>query len=239
MLQDASSIRQIIQDEWQVIKQAPINFVSAIIVVGMGIWLFVRHQFSERLETTKHTLEMITAQRETYRQDCEEERRKKGLLIDRLNASPTQSAVQSGSGNVSRPVTTKTEWGHLRYRFEALAGRGIIARWVTDEKDTYFMISGGNNTYDRLADEILCRNAGMLLLNSGETYESLSVTVKEETDHLHRWLLWIKEKDAIQDSMTGESREGAAVRKRTGGTINDLIRSSSRACTQCMLAAPA
>lgn len=243
MFEDAATIRQIVQDEWQVIKQAPINFVSAIILGLIGIWLFLRHQYSERLETTKHTLQMITAQRDSYREDREEERRKNALLIDRLNTSANAANNMDGTRSdgqtsiVSRPVTTATEWAHLRYRFEALAGRGIISRWVTDEDGTSFNIGGGSNTDDRLDAEVLCRNAGMLLQNSGQIYESLSATVKAETDHLRRWLVWIKEKDAIQDSVTGESREGAASRKWTGGTINDLIRSSSRTCTECMIAA--
>jgi hypothetical protein len=152
-------------------------------------------------------------------------------VIEEIRKEETAEAERERS----RPITSANDWGHLRYRFEVLNGRGLIARWIQDGRGTTFNISGATSE-DRL--EVLCRNAGMLLLHSGRTYESLLPIVKAETDHLRRWLLWIKERDSIPESILGESRESGDIQNWTGGKINDLIRSSVRICTECMTLAP-
>lgn len=59
------------------------TFFISVIIAAIGIWVFVRHQFSERFEITKHTLDMMLRLKEGYFEQLKEEQAKNALLIDR------------------------------------------------------------------------------------------------------------------------------------------------------------
>jgi len=129
-------IRDIIASEWQVIRQAPLNFFSAVIILATCIWLFVRHQYAERFEATKHALDMETKLKDNYREQLAEEQKRNAILIDR-------STGNGPTGPASVNATTTIDWGHIRYRFERVADHGLKATWLSDGQHLTFRITGG------------------------------------------------------------------------------------------------
>jgi hypothetical protein len=144
----------------------------------------------------------------------------------RISAERRVNEFQTGSGQAE---ATTTHWEHIRHRFDNLMNRGLTAR-ITEEKDGYsFAISGGSQN-DRLEAEALCRNAGALLMKSRAVRDSMSDRLREQTDEVKRWMLWIVDNHSIQPSATGDDSDG---NEWQGWRIDDLIRSCSIACTQC------
>lgn len=224
------TISGLLKTEWAVISQAPINFVAAVTVATMGVWAFVRHQYSERFETTKHSLAMMAAQKDIYREQLEVEQKKTALLLDRQTAGPDSSDNAQRTVNDVQPIrqANATDWGQIRYRFENLTGRSISAMWIEDVNSITFSVTGGSED-DRLDAEALCRVAGKMLRESPRVIASVPVEIVSETDYLRRWLLWLKERDHLTPDAEGQDETAWH-----GGYIRDLIRASTRACTDCM-----
>jgi len=61
--------------------------------------------------------------------------------------------------------------------------------------------------------------------------QSLQAKVRNEADHLRRWLYWLKERDHVANGLYAINEHEL---DWTGGEIPDLIRASLRACQDCM-----
>ncbi len=145
----------------------------------------------------------------------------------RMSAERKVNDFQTGSSSAQTEATT-THWEHIRYRFENLMNKGITARITEEQNGHSYAISGGSQN-DRLEAETLCRNAGALLMKSRAVRDSMSDRLRQQTDDVKRWMLWIVDNHSIQASATGEDSDG---NEWQGWRIDDLIRSCSIACTQ-------
>lgn len=145
----------------------------------------------------------------------------------RTSAEGRANEFQTGTGQTEATVT---HWEHIRYRFENLANRGLVA-YIANKNGDYEIHASGGNKNDRLEAEALCANAGMLLVRSPAVFAAAPDYVKNESDSFRRWVLWIVHKHQVEVNARGHLEDGSPWE---GRKIEDLIRSSSIACTECL-----
>jgi Fic family protein len=150
-------------------------------------------------------------------------------------------AINSAQGEShSEPLTASIsgkDWLDLRYRFEQLQNLGVGARFTASDGEETWQVDGGKTRSNTLDVEVLCRHAGMMLPRSRRVWKSIMDDLGEmpvsQSDHLRRWLYYLKSREGLEDLTHGESREGETVVESVFGRIVDLVGASIRACTDC------
>jgi hypothetical protein len=94
-----------IASEWQMIGQAPVTFVTSVIVIGLLVYAFVRHLFDQRLASRDGIIDLKNAEIDDYKRKLggaspDEARQKIEALERRLQALEPRSLTPDQIGKM-------------------------------------------------------------------------------------------------------------------------------------------
>lgn len=167
-----------------------------------------------------------------------------GLLsIPPRHDSPLPALASTGGFNIDfaarkipgAPIGAR-EWQDLADRFRAI-GSDTRADWHLETNEQGVTVSDnwglrGTTTEDCAA---LCTLAGAMLLRSPKIAPQLSDTVRTQSDHVWRWLYFLKEQRSVVMSnvLHGDGTNFGVKYLIFGQSIDQVAAVSARICTEC------
>jgi len=127
------------------------------------------------------------------------------------------------------------DWKDLANEFRGYAGHTLRADWYHTSAGEAWRICGGAEFSIVCAVEILCRNAGRLLVSSPNVSASLPADIKTLSDPMERWLYYMKKKGTFYRSgfVGTEQLNDGTIFHAYSGNINSLPNAASNECLDC------
>jgi hypothetical protein len=130
------------------------------------------------------------------------------------------------------PVSRAPEWQHLSEKFETCSSC-VRADWHSTDGVTTWRLAGGYAESKPI--EALCIFAGALLLKSPNVYAAVKDEVRCETEHLYRWLSFIKSTISSDSVDYGIQQDdaGNSLGVIVFGHYSGIAHTSALLCTRC------
>ena len=147
-----------------------------------------------------------------------------------------QGSTSSGKEPEARPVTVSAkDWKELSSQFKQSTPK-VRADWYqTRNAETQAIMGESWSIRGSSAEcEALCKNAGAMLLRSPRVFAQLSESVRSQSDHVWRWLYFLKESKRTTDSAMGHgsTKDGPNTISEFE-SIEGLASVSATACLEC------
>jgi hypothetical protein len=153
----------------------------------------------------------------------EQEEKREVLLREAVNAKVRSEALLQ----YKLTAVTGADWQQLADRFKEARFPISVSFQTTRGVTTW-------NFNDRGECKALCMKAGAMLLKSAKVYEPLGYVIKDESDHLSRWLTFVKLKRGSERYMfwTEEMSDGTKINTYSG-VITNVAVDSAVLCMEC------
>jgi hypothetical protein len=157
--------------------------------------------------------------------------------IQKRNNAIEQLTIASTNNDRPKNVLRRDwngDWKDLANEFKGYAAFSLRADWHHTSAGEGWYVSG-TDTRIKHGVEVLCRNAGRLLIASPRVSETIPGNIRSLADPMERWFYYLKTKGTFYKANfygTEQFKDGT-VFNAYGGAIESLATASANECLDC------